>query len=214
RSECEDGMMAEWWSDDNYGHITRLNNDKEKSRTGGSGIYYHISYWGSPQDYLWLASTQPGLIYQEMQRAWENQARKIWILNVGDIKPAEYLIEFFLDMAWNIHSINSTTIRAHLSSWASRQFPGYEHEISPLLNLYYDLAAQRKPEHMEFPPSKRGILFSNPYNFHEFGDEAGRRIYWYQVLSDMSEKIYKKMDHEKKTLISSWYIILFLPQLP
>ena len=80
------------WSDDNYGHITRLNNDKEKSRTGGSGIYYHISYWGSPQDYLWLASTQPGLIYQEMQRAWENQARKIWILNVGDIKPAEYLI--------------------------------------------------------------------------------------------------------------------------
>lgn len=186
------------WSDDNYGHITRLNNDKEKSRTGGSGIYYHISYWGSPQDYLWLASTQPGLIYQEMQRAWENQARKIWILNVGDIKPAEYLIEFFLDMAWNIHSINSTTIRAHLSSWASRQFPGYEHEISPLLNLYYDLAAQRKPEHMEFPPSKRGILFSNPYNFHEFGDEAGRRIYWYQVLSDMSEKIYKKMDHEKK----------------
>lgn len=186
------------WSDDNHGHLTRLNSDKEKSRTGGSGIYYHISYWGSPQDYLWLASTQPGLIYQEMQRAWENQAHKIWILNVGDIKPGEYLIEFFLDMAWNIHSMDSTTIRSHLSSWVSQQFPGYEHEISPLLNLYYDLAAQRKPEHMEFLPSKKGILFSNPYNFHEFGDEAGRRIHWYQVISDLSEEIYKKMDHERK----------------
>lgn len=91
------------WCDDNYGYIRRLSNEKERQRGGRSGIYYHISYWGRPHDYLWLATTSPALIYTEMKRAYEHGADRLWILNVGNLKPGEYLTEFFLDMAWDIH---------------------------------------------------------------------------------------------------------------
>jgi len=90
------------WCDDNYGYITRLSNEQERKRKGGSGVYYHISYWGRPHDYLWLCTTSPAQIYTEMKRAWDYGAQKLWILNVGDIKPGEYDTEFFMDLAWNI----------------------------------------------------------------------------------------------------------------
>jgi len=89
------------WCDDNYGYLTRLSSPDEQKRPGGGGIYYHISYWGRPHDYLWLATTQPGLIREEMGRAWAENARREWILNVGDIKPGEYLAQYFLDLAFD-----------------------------------------------------------------------------------------------------------------
>ena len=98
------------WCDDNYGYIRRLSDEDERRRSGGSGIYYHVSYWGRPHDYLWLTSTSPGLIYSEMKRAYDYGAEKIWILNVGDFKAAEYLAEFFLDLAWNINMVNEATV--------------------------------------------------------------------------------------------------------
>ncbi|MDR1718177.1 MAG: glycosyl hydrolase 115 family protein, partial [Prevotella sp.] len=110
------------WCDDNHGNIMRLSNPQEQKRSGGAGVYYHISYWGKPHDYLWLASTQPGLIYSEMKRAWNNGARRLWILNVGDIKPGEYLTEFFLDMAWDINSVSGNTIYSHQQNWIKNTF--------------------------------------------------------------------------------------------
>ena len=76
------------WCDDNYGYLTRLSNKEEQKRKGGGGIYYHVSYWGRPHDYLWLSTTQPSLIYYQMKNAWDHNVRKLWILNDGDIKPA------------------------------------------------------------------------------------------------------------------------------
>ena len=73
------------WPDDNYGYIRRLSNEEEQKRTGGSGVYYHISYWGRPHDYLWLSTMQPGLIWYEMNKAYQNGANKMWIVNVGDV---------------------------------------------------------------------------------------------------------------------------------
>ena len=110
------------WCDDNYGYIRRLSDEKEQRRKGGAGVYYHVSYWGRPHDYLWLASTSPALIHTEMKRAYEHNAKKLWILNVGDIKPAEYLTEFFLDMAWNMESIKDDECFSHLNGWAEREF--------------------------------------------------------------------------------------------
>lgn len=139
------------WTDDNHGHIANLSNKIEQKRKGGAGVYYHISYWGSPHDYLWLCTTSPALINMEMRRAWDYNARKIWILNVGDIKPAEYDTELFMDMAWNINSIDNSNLSDHLRNWASREFgENNADEIVSIMNEYYRLAAIRRPEHMGF----------------------------------------------------------------
>ena len=77
------------WPDDNFGYIRQLPDARERQRSGGHGVYYHISYWGRPHDYLWLESTAPALVWQEMTRAYESGARQLWVVNVGDIKPIE-----------------------------------------------------------------------------------------------------------------------------
>lgn len=137
------------WPDDNYGYIRRLSNEEEQKREGGSGVYYHISYWGRPHDYLWLSTTQPGLIWYEMTKAYENGAKKMWIVNVGDIKPAEYDTELFLDLAWDINSIKSDGINMYLKDWISREFsPKIVNNLSAVFEEYYRLAFLRKPEYM------------------------------------------------------------------
>jgi hypothetical protein len=137
------------WPDDNYGYIRRLSTEEEQKRAGGSGVYYHISYWGRPHDYLWLSTTQPGLIWYEMTKAYENGAKKMWIVNVGDIKPAEYDTELFLDLAWNISSIKSDGINQYLKQWLVREFsPQIADNLAPVFEEYYRLAFLRKPEYM------------------------------------------------------------------
>ena len=137
------------WCDDNYGYLTRLSDAREQMRQGGGGIYYHLSYWGRPHDYLWLTTTQPGLIYTEMKAAYDHNCRKLWIANVHDPKVAAYDLELFLDMAWDINSITPTTICQHLERWLCTQF-GQEGgcRLAPAMQEYYRLCAIRKPEFM------------------------------------------------------------------
>lgn len=75
------------WVDDNHGYIRQFPNTGEQQRSGSNGIYYHISYWGSPQDYLWLCSTSPSLISYELSRGYQQGIDRLWVINVGDIKP-------------------------------------------------------------------------------------------------------------------------------
>lgn len=89
------------WCDDNYGYIRHYPTAEERSRKGGNGVYYHVSYWGRPHDYLWLGTFSPYLLFQQMKLAYDRGIQKMWILNVGDIKPAEYQIELF----WIWHGI-------------------------------------------------------------------------------------------------------------
>ena len=137
------------WPDDNYGYIRRLSSKQEQQRIGGSGVYYHLSYWGRPHDYLWLSTTQPGLIWYEMSRAYANGANKIWIANVGDIKPAEYNTEFFLDLAWDINSISANSISKHKYNWLTREFGlAVATQLTETFNQFYQLAFIRRPEFM------------------------------------------------------------------
>lgn len=103
------------WCDDNYGYIRHFPTAEERARKGGNGIYYHVSYWGRPHDYLWLGTFSPYLLHQQMKLAYDRGIQKMWVLNVGDIKPAEYQIELFLDMAWNIDEVNEIGVTAHLN---------------------------------------------------------------------------------------------------
>ncbi|MEO7976889.1 glycosyl hydrolase 115 family protein [Flavobacterium sp.] len=156
------------WPDDNYGYIRRLSTEEEQKRAGGSGVYYHISYWGRPHDYLWLSTTQPGLIWYEMTKAYENGAQKMWIVNVGDIKPAEYDTEFFLDLAWNINSAKSDGINKHLKDWITREFsPQIADYLAPVFEEHYRLAFLRKPEYMGWSQTEPTI----PIKISDFTEE-------------------------------------------
>ena len=173
------------WPDDNYGYIQRLNSEKEVNRPSGSGIYYHASYWGRPHDYLWLSSTHPGLIREEMMKAYATGSDRLWVLNVGDIKPLEYNIQFFLDMAYRAEPFkDSEYSRKHLTNWVEGIF-GKEHtkEISNTLWQYYDLAFERKPEFMGWSQTEPTTQTANTgYNHFYYGDEAQRRINSYQGM--------------------------------
>ena len=137
------------WCDDNYGYLTRLPDAEQQRRSGGGGVYYHLSYWGRPHDHLWLTTTQPGLIYQEMRTAYDHNCRRLWIANVHDPKVAAYDLELFLDMAWHIDAITPATLEAHLEQWLSTQFGHLVgHAIFPVMKEFYRLNAVRKPEFM------------------------------------------------------------------
>lgn len=191
------------WTDDNHGYIANLSDKDEQKRKGGSGIYYHVSYWGSPHDYLWLCTTSPALINMQMRRVWDYNARKIWILNVGDIKPAEYDTELFMDMAWNINSIDNSNLSDHLRNWASREFGERNaDDIVSIMNEYYRLSAIRRPEHMGFNMveiwgyPKGGLMPNKIPDFTE--GEAKQRIEDYDKIEKAVIKLSASIPANRK----------------
>jgi len=179
------------WTDDNYGYIRRLSDEKEQKRSGGAGVYYHISYWGRPHDYLWLSTTSPGLIWHEMNKAYTYNAREMWIVNVGDLKMMEYNTELFLDMAWNINAIGKDDIDLHLKKWAEREFGNtLAIEIAGVMEEYYRLAFLRRPEMMGWSrvePSTE--TKDSEFNPLLNGDETERRIQSYKIIADKAVEI-------------------------
>lgn len=194
------------WTDDNYGYIRRLSNEEEQKRTGGSGVYYHLSYWGRPHDYLWLSTTQPGLIWYEMSRAYANGAKKIWIANVGDIKPTEYTMELFLDLAWDINSIQRKTIHEHLKQWAAREFgDAIAADVATLMDEYYRLAVLRKPEFMGWSQTEP----TTATELSEFTtEEAQRRIRAYGLLVKTVDSLTTYVPKER---LSAWEQLVTYP---
>lgn len=187
------------WCDDNYGYMTRLPNEEQQARKGGSGVYYHLSYWGRPHDYLWLTCTQPGLIYQEMSEAYQHGARKQWIANVHDVKVASYDLELFLDMAWNYASFRPNALQDHLHQWLCREFGQKAGDaLLPVMKEFYRLTAMRRPEFMgwnqvELDKKKyeRGMspVQDTEFSFSAFGNEADRYLERYDVLQREVERI-------------------------
>jgi hypothetical protein len=137
------------WVDDNHGYIRQLPVPKEQARSGGNGVYYHYSYWGSPQDYLWICSHSPSLTSYELSRAYDQGVQTLWIINVGDIKPAEMELEFAMDLAWDINAWTPDKAYLYNRYWAAKTF-GEElaDPISDIKREYYRLAAGGKPEHV------------------------------------------------------------------
>jgi hypothetical protein len=176
------------WPDDNYGYIREFSDARERARGGGTGVYYHVSYWGAPRDYLWLCSTPPALIAEEMTKAFDYGGDKVWVLNVGDLKPAELDIEYFLKLAWNPHSWKGTNTYDLLEKQIARDFGSASApELASIMAEYYRLNFQRKPEHMGFPANN---LFS--------GDEAAQRLEAWQNLSARVDTVEKKLPPESQ----------------
>lgn len=190
------------WTDDNYGYIRALSNSEEQKRSGGAGVYYHASYWGRPHDYLWLSTTSPDLIREEMMKAYNLNNRKIWILNVGDIKPAEYTTQLFLDMAYDAGKFqNSAYVATHQRLFYNDIFgEKYAKNISKIKENYYQLAFERKPEYMGWSQTEPITpIFNTQYNALANGDEIQQRINAYENIEQQVEDIEKQLPEELKS---------------
>ncbi|TCM15430.1 glycosyl hydrolase family 115 (putative glucuronidase) [Novosphingobium sp. PhB165] len=145
------GDVTLMWTDDNFGYLRHFPDDAEQARGGGNGVYYHLSYLGAPLSYIWLSTTPPALIREEMGRAWDNGARKMWIANVGDIKPAELGIDYFLSLAWDIEGTRAQPIGTWVGQWAERALgQGTGAQAAAVLGDYYRLNFARRPEHLQW----------------------------------------------------------------
>ena len=139
------------WPDDNFGYVRNFASPGERTRAGGFGVYYHISYLGRPLAYLWLNTTPPALIWSEMTKSFAHGADRIWIVNVGDLKPAEIGTEFFLRLAWDVTRWGSDAQPVFLREWAAREFgAAHADDIAAVMGDYYRLNFARKPEHLQW----------------------------------------------------------------
>ncbi len=196
------------WCDDNYGYMTRLSDEAQQKHKGGAGVYYHLSYWGRPHDYLWLTTTQPGLIYNEMKTAYDHNAKRLWIANVHDPKVAAYDLSLFLDMAWNINCVKHDNIQQHLCKWLQEQFGEVEGKLLlPSMVEFYRLTGIRKPEFMgwsqvELDKKKynRGLspVSNTDFNALAFGNERMRYMEEYDKLKEEINKVEKMIRPELK----------------
>ena len=138
------------WVDDNFGYIRRLSNPEERKRSGGAGVYWHLSYYGPPHSYTWINTTAPALMWEELHKAWENDARRLWVLNVGDLKPAEIGIDYYSRLAWSPDDPGMEKQSGFLHDFSAQTFgEQWAQPLTELLMEFYRLGTVRKPELME-----------------------------------------------------------------
>jgi hypothetical protein len=169
--------------DDNWGNIRKLPKLGEPMRKGGYGIYYHFDYVGDPRNYKWLNTNTISKTWEQMHLAYEYGAKQVWVVNVGDLKPMEFPISFFLDYAWSPNAWPASKLDAYTRQWAAQQFGDkYAAQIVTILTLYTKYNARRKPEQLD----------ANTYsltNYREFETVVND----YNQLRNKAQQLYKKM---------------------
>lgn len=186
--------------DDNWGNIRKLPELEAKPRKGGYGIYYHYDYVGGPRNYKWINTNQIERVWEQMDLAYQYGVDKIWIVNVGDIKPMEFPMEFFLDMAWNPEKFNAGNLEQYYVNWAKENFDNqFSEEIAEILKLYTKYNSRRKPE----------LLDAKTYSIVNF-NEADRVVSDYQKLVEKANSINEKLKPEYK---DAFYQIVLFPVL-
>lgn len=183
------------WVDDNFSYIRQLSDPKEQKRKGGGGVYYHFSYWGIPQDWLWLGSTPPALTVYELSKAYAMNCKDIWVFNVGDIKPIEYELQYAMDFSWNVKSIDMDNADLYGKKWGAETFgPQFADEIYEIKKEYYRLASAGKPEHI------------NRVDYTQFDME--KRLSDYHLLVERSRSLQTKIPSE---LQDAYYELIAYP---
>ena len=174
------------WSDDNWGNIRRLPRLDDKPRAGGYGIYYHYDYVGDPRNYKWLNTVQISRVWEQMHLAYRYGVDRIWVVNVGDIKPMEFPINFFMDFAWNPEAWPAERLPEYTRLWAEEQFGAqYAEEIAHILTQYTRFNARRKPE----------LLSPETYSLVNYR-EAETVVAEYNDLAKKAREIYEALPTE------------------
>jgi len=189
------------WAEDNFGYDMQMSNAEEQRRPGGSGMYYHAIFWGAPAGYTAVVSTDPALMREEMMRAYHEKTRAFWILNVGAIKPSEFMAQFFLDMAFNADAFEDPqSANNYLRDWIGTTFgPDYRDRITDVMRRYYKLGFDRNPEFMKsatvWPESSAQ---QSRFNMLDFGDENARRVDAYKALLGEATKLMAALPDDRK----------------
>ena len=122
--------------DDNWGNVRRIPTAEEKKRKGGWGLYYHVDYVGAPRNSKWINVTPIQNMWEQLQLAYDGGIQKLWILNVGDLKPMEYPIQLFMDMAWNPAKYQVDNLLDHTRDFCAESFgEAHADEAASILNL-------------------------------------------------------------------------------
>lgn len=176
------------WCDDNWGNLRRLPTAQERKRAGGAGVYYHFDYVGGPRSYKWLNVTPLPKVWEQMHLAWQYEATRMWIVNVGDLKPMEVPTEFFLSYAWNPARWPASRLQDYLRQWATREF-GAPHadDIADIVARYAKYNGRRRPEMLE-PGTYSTVNY----------DEWSRVVADYNAIAARAEKISASLPRERR----------------
>ena len=184
--------------DDNWGNIRMLPKLTDKPRGGGYGIYYHFDYVGDPRNYKWLNTNQLERTWEQMHLAYEYGVNRIWIVNVGDLKPMEFPISFFLDYAWNPNKWNENNLQTYYTDWSAQQFgEGRAKEIGFIIQKYTQYNSRKKPE----------LLSPEIYSLRNY-NEADKVVDDYNKLHLQAMKINSELSPEYK---DAFYELVFHP---
>ncbi|HRG07226.1 MAG TPA: glycosyl hydrolase 115 family protein [Cyclobacteriaceae bacterium] len=170
--------------DDNWGNIRKLPQLNEPERKGGYGIYYHFDYVGGPRNYKWINTNPIPRVWEQMHLAYQYGANQLWVVNVGDLKPMEFPISFFLDYAWNPNAIQAEDLKQHTEQWCAQQF-GVTHkqELASLLSGYLKYNGRVKPE----------LLNEKTYSLENY-NEFTRVVEDYKNLETRANALAAKLD--------------------
>ena len=186
------------WSDDNWGNVRRVPTAEERKRTGGAGVYYHVDYVGDPRSYKWLNTVPITKVWEQMNLAYRYGADRIWILNVGDLKPMEFPIEFFLSLAWNPDRWSKNNLQEFGRLWAAREFgPEHAAEIADIVAKYTKFNGRRKPELLE--PGTFSLV-----HYHEAERVSGE----FNAAAAQARRIYKLLPKESS---DAFYELVLYP---
>ena len=137
-------------TDDNWGNVCRLPNEKERKHPGGWGMYYHVDYVGAPRNSKWINNTPIQNMWEQLQLTYDYGVDKLWVLNVGDLKPMEYPITLFLDMAWNPKQYTASNLLEHPKKFCAATFgEDQAEEAARILNLYCKYAGRVTAEMLD-----------------------------------------------------------------
>lgn len=137
--------------DDNWGNVRKLPDLSKPLHKGGYGMYYHFDYVGGPRNSKWINISPIQRVWEQMNLTYEHGVNKVWVINVGDLKPMEFPISFFLDMAWNPKQFNAGNLMEYTEKWASEQFGAqYSKEIARMINLYAKYNRRVTPETLDW----------------------------------------------------------------
>ena len=202
------------WPDDNYGYMKRLSGVREQRRTGRSGVYYHVSYLGVPHSYLWFSTTPPSLMYEELRKAYDTTADRLWLLNCGDLKGSEMQVSLFLDMAWDIGRFTADNVVTYPARWLAGIFgEAYYDRIEAMTREHLRLAFPRKPEYMGWGYHWNRFdhnceqLTDTDFSFTNY-DEAPRRLEAYRKLGARAEALLHEIGDEARP---AFYQLVYYP---
>lgn len=166
--------------DDNWGNIRKLPNGKAKPRKGGYGIYYHFDYVGAPRNSKWININPIQRVWEQMSLSYSHGVDRLWVVNVGDLKPMEFPIHFFLDMAWNPERFKAANLEAYTEQWCREQFGNhFPQETARLLTFYSKYNRRVTPE----------LLDHKTYSLEHY-NEFQRVVDEYRMLRSEAMGIY------------------------